>query len=194
MTRSRFPRKKSRATRFYQNAQTALVITAALGADEGKPSSQGREPTRGTHHTGSPPSLGASSSRCRSLALMLLVGELALLRHVPSRSTSASASPTTRLLTNRGYRTPKGVEYFVTMCGCLALEGRNRSLGRHHRVTIKNSDHEGDPHLPSHDGHWWANGWHGFSSGRALHSETALWAVMLLTSTATTCPCMASSK
>src|SRR5262249_32490665 len=26
-----------------------------------------------------------------------------------------------RLLTHRGYRTPKLVEYFITMCGCLAL-------------------------------------------------------------------------
>src|ERR1700691_2904421 len=28
-----------------------------------------------------------------------------------------------RLLTHRGYKTPKWVEYFITMCGTLALEG-----------------------------------------------------------------------
>ena len=28
-----------------------------------------------------------------------------------------------RLLTHRGYRTPKWVEYFLTICGTLALEG-----------------------------------------------------------------------
>jgi hypothetical protein len=33
-----------------------------------------------------------------------------------------------RLLTHRGYRTPKWVEYFVTACGTLALEG-GRSSG-----------------------------------------------------------------
>src|ERR1700712_2734677 len=27
-----------------------------------------------------------------------------------------------RLLTHRGYKTPKWLEYFVTACGCLALE------------------------------------------------------------------------
>src|SRR5258708_5873529 len=28
-----------------------------------------------------------------------------------------------RLLTHRGYKTPKWVEYFLTVCGTLALEG-----------------------------------------------------------------------
>ena len=28
-----------------------------------------------------------------------------------------------RLLTHRGYKTPKAVEYFLTFCGLLALEG-----------------------------------------------------------------------
>ncbi|HWW98567.1 MAG TPA: acyl-CoA desaturase, partial [Edaphobacter sp.] len=77
-----------------------------------------------------------------------------------------------RLLTHRGYRTPKWVEYFVTMCGCLALEGGPIFWVATHRVHHQNSDHEGDPHTP-HDGTWWAHaGW--ILSGRALHSETAL--------------------
>ncbi len=77
-----------------------------------------------------------------------------------------------RLLTHRGYRVPKWLEYFVTACGCLALEGGPIFWVATHRVHHQNSDHEGDPHTP-HDGTWWAHaGW--ILSGRALHSETAL--------------------
>jgi len=77
-----------------------------------------------------------------------------------------------RLLTHRGYKTPKWVEYFITACGCLALEGGPIFWVATHRVHHQNSDHEGDPHTP-HDGTWWAHaGW--ILSGRALHSETAL--------------------
>jgi len=77
-----------------------------------------------------------------------------------------------RLLTHRGYRTPKWVEYFVTMCGTMALEGGPIFWVATHRVHHQNSDQEGDPHTPN-DGTWWAHaGW--ILSGRALHSETAL--------------------
>jgi fatty-acid desaturase len=77
-----------------------------------------------------------------------------------------------RLLTHRGYKTPKWVEYFVTACGTMALEGGPIFWVATHRVHHQNSDQEGDPHTP-HDGAWWAHvGW--IISGRALHSETAL--------------------
>jgi fatty-acid desaturase len=77
-----------------------------------------------------------------------------------------------RLLTHRGYKTPKWVEYFVTACGTIALEGGPIFWVATHRVHHQNSDHEGDPHTPR-DGTWWAHaGW--IISGRALHSETAL--------------------
>ncbi len=77
-----------------------------------------------------------------------------------------------RLLTHRGYKVPKWIEYFVTACGCLALEGGPIFWVATHRVHHQYSDHEGDPHTP-HDGTWWAHaGW--ILSGRALHSETAL--------------------
>jgi fatty-acid desaturase len=77
-----------------------------------------------------------------------------------------------RLLTHRGYRVPKWLEYFVTACGCLALEGGPIFWVATHRVHHQNSDHDGDPHTP-HDGTWWAHaGW--ILSGRAMHSETAL--------------------
>jgi len=77
-----------------------------------------------------------------------------------------------RLLTHRGYRTPKWVEYFITTCGTMALEGGPIFWVATHRVHHQNSDQEGDPHTP-HDGTWWAHmGW--IISGRSLHSETAL--------------------
>jgi len=77
-----------------------------------------------------------------------------------------------RLLTHRGYKTPRWMEYFLTICGTLALEGGPIFWVATHRVHHQNSDHEGDPHTP-HDGTWWAHaGW--IISGRALHSETAL--------------------
>src|SRR5665213_1618929 len=77
-----------------------------------------------------------------------------------------------RLLTHRGFRTPKWLEYFVTACGTLALEGGPIFWVATHRVHHQNSDQEGDPHTPV-DGTFWAHaGW--IISGRALHSETAL--------------------
>ncbi len=54
-----------------------------------------------------------------------------------------------RLLTHRGYRTPKWLEYFVTACGSLALEGGPIFWVATHRVHHQNSDHEGDPHTPA---------------------------------------------
>ena len=77
-----------------------------------------------------------------------------------------------RLLTHRGFRTKKWVEYFITACGTMALEGGPIFWVATHRVHHQNSDQEGDPHTP-HDGTWWAHmGW--IVSGRAMHSETAL--------------------
>jgi stearoyl-CoA desaturase (delta-9 desaturase) len=77
-----------------------------------------------------------------------------------------------RLLTHRGYKVPRWLEYFLTACGTMALEGGPIFWVATHRVHHQNSDDEGDPHTP-HDGTWWAHaGW--ILSGRALHSETAL--------------------
>src|SRR3979409_2337728 len=79
-----------------------------------------------------------------------------------------------RLLTHRGYRTPKWVEYFVTMCGCLALEGGPIFWVATHRVHHQNSDQAGDPHTP-HDGGFWSHmGWIIF--GEAKHNNTQLMA------------------
>lgn len=64
-----------------------------------------------------------------------------------------------RLLTHRGYKTPKFVEYFLTFCGLLALEGGAINWVVTHRIHHGNTDTEGDPHTPR-DGRWWAHmGW-----------------------------------
>jgi fatty-acid desaturase len=77
-----------------------------------------------------------------------------------------------RLLTHRGYKVPKWLEYFLTACGTMALEGGPIFWVATHRVHHQNSDQDGDPHTPQ-EGTWWAHaGW--LISGRALHAETAL--------------------
>ncbi len=64
-----------------------------------------------------------------------------------------------RLLTHRGYRVPKWLEYSLAICGTLALEGGPIFWVATHRLHHQNSDHEGDPHTP-HEGGWWAHaGW-----------------------------------
>jgi hypothetical protein len=54
-----------------------------------------------------------------------------------------------RLLTHRGYKTPKWVEYFLTWCATLALEGGPIFWVATHRIHHQFSDEEGDPHSPS---------------------------------------------
>ena len=64
-----------------------------------------------------------------------------------------------RLLTHRGYKTPKLVEYFLSLCGTLAVEGGPANWVVTHRIHHRFSDQDGDPHSPR-DGGWWAHmGW-----------------------------------
>jgi fatty-acid desaturase len=65
-----------------------------------------------------------------------------------------------RLLTHRGFKTPKVVEYFLTLCGTLALEGGAINWVVTHRIHHAHTEVEGkDPHTPR-DGRWWAHmGW-----------------------------------
>jgi stearoyl-CoA desaturase (delta-9 desaturase) len=65
-----------------------------------------------------------------------------------------------RLLTHRGYKTPKWV----------ALEGGPIFWVATHRIHHQFSDKEGDPHSPV-DGKWWAHmGW--ILMGKSLHQDT----------------------
>jgi fatty-acid desaturase len=75
-----------------------------------------------------------------------------------------------RLLTHRGYKTYKPIEYFLTFCATLALEGGPFFWVATHRVHHQNTDKEGDPHSP-HDGGLWSHmGW--IMTGRALHNNS----------------------
>jgi stearoyl-CoA desaturase (delta-9 desaturase) len=80
-----------------------------------------------------------------------------------------------RLLTHRGYKTPKAIEYFLTFCGTLALEGGAINWVATHRIHHAHADVPGDdPHTPR-DGRWWSHmGW--ILTGTAQRHETAvLW-------------------
>jgi stearoyl-CoA desaturase (delta-9 desaturase) len=64
-----------------------------------------------------------------------------------------------RLLTHRGYKTPKIVEYLITIFGLLSLEGGAINWVVTHRIHHAHTDGPGDPHTPR-DGGWWAHiGW-----------------------------------
>src|SRR2546423_14858690 len=64
-----------------------------------------------------------------------------------------------RLLTHRGFKTPKVVEYLLTFCGLLALEAGPIAWVVTHRIHHAHTDAPGDPHTPR-DGSWWAHmGW-----------------------------------
>jgi fatty-acid desaturase len=75
-----------------------------------------------------------------------------------------------RLLTHRGYKTPKWVEYFLTMCATLTLEGGPIFWVATHRIHHQHADKEGDPHSPIDDT-WWAHmGW--ILTGKSMHHDT----------------------
>jgi stearoyl-CoA desaturase (delta-9 desaturase) len=79
-----------------------------------------------------------------------------------------------RLLTHRGFKTPKAVEYFLTLCGTLAFEGGPINWVVTHRIHHAHTDAPGDPHTPR-DGRWWAHmGW--ILRGTAqVHERSVLW-------------------
>jgi len=75
-----------------------------------------------------------------------------------------------RLLTHRGYQVPKWLEYVMSICATLALEGGPMFWVSTHRVHHQLSDQPGDPHSPR-EGGWWAHtGWLLF--GNALHAQS----------------------
>ena len=64
-----------------------------------------------------------------------------------------------RLLTHRSYKTPKLVEYFLTICATLSLEGGPLFWVATHRRHHQHSDADLDPHTPRHGGFWAHMGW-----------------------------------
>ena len=77
-----------------------------------------------------------------------------------------------RLLTHRSYKTTKFIEYFLTICGTLALEGGPIFWVATHRVHHQKSDREGDPHTPREGGFWAHMGW--ILTGQGLHHDASI--------------------
>src|ERR1700761_230873 len=76
-----------------------------------------------------------------------------------------------RLLTHRGYRVPRWLEYILAICGTMALQGSPTYWVAVHRLHHQYTDKEGDPHSPR-DGKWWSHmGWILFGS---LHNDSAV--------------------
>ena len=76
-----------------------------------------------------------------------------------------------RLLTHRGYKTPRWLEYTLAVCATTALEGGPLVWCATHRVHHHLTDRDGDPHSPN-DGGWWAHaGWIVRGKGAAAEPE-----------------------
>jgi sn-1 stearoyl-lipid 9-desaturase len=76
-----------------------------------------------------------------------------------------------RLLTHRGYKIPTWLEYCLTVCATLALEGGPIFWVATHRIHHQFSDQDGDPHSPV-EGTWWAHmGW--ILVGKSMHHDTS---------------------
>lgn len=76
-----------------------------------------------------------------------------------------------RLLTHRGYKTSKWMEYLLTVCATLALEGGPIFWVATHRQHHQNTDKEGDPHSPREGGFWSHVGW--LLTGQTMHNDSA---------------------
>jgi fatty-acid desaturase len=64
-----------------------------------------------------------------------------------------------RLMTHRGFQTPKPLEYLLTFCGTLSLQGGAINWIVTHRIHHAFTERSGDPHTPR-DGRWWSHmGW-----------------------------------
>ena len=59
-----------------------------------------------------------------------------------------------RLLTHRSFKTPRWVEYALTLIGCLAWQGGPIQWVGVHRIHHRHSDKEQDPHTPKHGFSW----------------------------------------
>jgi stearoyl-CoA desaturase (delta-9 desaturase) len=77
-----------------------------------------------------------------------------------------------RLLTHRSYKTTKWLEYALTWCATLALEGGPIFWVATHRVHHQHSDADGDPHSPREGAFWAHMGW--VLAGQGLHRDASL--------------------
>jgi len=64
-----------------------------------------------------------------------------------------------RLLTHRGFKTPKWLEYFLTICGTLAVQSGSLSWVTTHRIHHAFTETHKDPHSPRVGTYWAHIGW-----------------------------------
>lgn len=64
-----------------------------------------------------------------------------------------------RLLTHKGFTAPKWLEYFLTVCGTLALQSGPLSWVTTHRLHHAYTDTDKDPHSPKNGIFWSHIGW-----------------------------------
>lgn len=64
-----------------------------------------------------------------------------------------------RLLTHRGFKAPKLVEYFLTLCGTLGLQSGAINWVTTHRIHHAFTETEKDPHSPLNGTFWAHMGW-----------------------------------
>jgi len=64
-----------------------------------------------------------------------------------------------RLLTHRGFKAPKFVEYFLTFCGTLGLQSGAVNWVTTHRMHHAFTETDKDPHSPHHGTYWSHMGW-----------------------------------
>ncbi|HEY0428701.1 MAG TPA: fatty acid desaturase [Pyrinomonadaceae bacterium] len=64
-----------------------------------------------------------------------------------------------RLLTHGGFKTPKWLEYFMTVCGTLALQSGAITWVTTHRIHHAFTETDKDPHSPRNGTYWSHMGW-----------------------------------
>ncbi|HMS10195.1 MAG TPA: fatty acid desaturase [Pyrinomonadaceae bacterium] len=64
-----------------------------------------------------------------------------------------------RLLTHRGFKVPKWLEYTLSLFGTLALQSGPLSWVSTHRIHHAFTDQDNDPHSPRHGTYWAHIGW-----------------------------------
>ena len=79
-----------------------------------------------------------------------------------------------RLLTHRSFKTPKWLEYVLTVFGTLAIQGGPIKWVSTHRVHHAFSDRPQDPHSPKR-GFWWAHVFWLFSYDDVLDHPDKYW-------------------
>ena len=64
-----------------------------------------------------------------------------------------------RLLTHGGFKAPKWLEYFFTVCATLGLQSGSLNWVTTHRIHHAFTEHDGDPHSPREGTFWSHMGW-----------------------------------